>query len=144
MAILLGYYDIWLTQHDLIDAMDGLADLIDLYDLSARIYLVRYATVNSSDAVRWLLAEGIPVIVGQRLDSENSTWHYRVVHGYDDKSLTFVVDDPYYGPNYQIPYETFDLLAEGNGTIIPVYPKAKDGLIHSTMSTWQMKLIVYP
>ena len=124
--------------------MDGLTDLVEPYGLTARMYLIRYATLSSSEAVRWLLAEDVPVIMGQRLSSQDSTWHYRVVHGYDDTHLEFIVDDPYFGPNCRISYETFDTLASGSGNIIPVYPKEKDDLIHTTMSAWQMKLIVYP
>jgi hypothetical protein len=139
----MGFYDVWFTQDEYDVAMDNLQDFVSQYGLTVRIYAVRYAEVPSSYAVRWLLAEGFPVIVGQKLSIEDNTWHYRVVHGYDDLTQSFSIDDPLLG-NIEMSYETFDRLARGEGQIIPVYPVEKDEIIAETMSGWQMKLIEYP
>ena len=99
--------------------------------------------MKPSDAVRWLLDEQIPVIAGQNLTRSDNTWHYRVIHGYDDTDRSFYVDDPALG-NIRLTYDTFDSLSRGEGQIIPVYPIEMDGLVESTMSGWKMKLIHYP
>lgn len=144
IAILLGYYDIWFTQHDFLEGMDDINNLISPYGLTSRIYLVAYAVVPSSDAIRWLLAEGIPVIVGQKVSTSDSTWHYRVIRGYDDGNEEFFVDDSLLGPNHRISYQDFNKLSRGDGQIIPVYPLEKDEMIAETMKAWQMKLFEYP
>ena len=117
--------------------------LVD-YGLGASIYATTYALVSPSTAVRWLLAEEIPVIVGQDLSSEDNTWHYRVVHGYDDQTQAFTISDPLLGPNLTLSYDTFDTLSRGVGQIIPVYPREMESRIAETMKTWQMKRIQYP
>jgi hypothetical protein len=144
IATLMGYYDIWFAQHDYDVAMDNLADFLVPYGLTARIYDVRYAVVPTHDAVRWLLAEGIPVIVGQNLSSDDHTWHYRVAYGYDDSTGEILSDDPLLGPGLQHAYERFDQLSKTRGQVIPVYPLALDEMIEATMRNWQMKLIAYP
>jgi len=144
IATLMGYYDVWFTQHDYDVAMDSLQDFLVPYGLTARIYAIRYAVVPMHDVVRWLLAEGIPVIVGQNLTSDDNTWHYRVVHGYDDSTGEFISDDPLLGPGLRHSYERFDQLSRTHGQVIPVYPLELDKMIETTMRNWQMKLITYP
>lgn len=143
IAILMGYYDVWFQQDDYALGMDNLAEFVSDYGLTAQIFAIRYAVVQSNYAVRWLLAESIPVIVGQRLSREEDTWHYRVVHGYNDSTSAFYVDDPLLG-NIEMTYETFDTLSRGDGQIIPVYPLELDEMILQTMKSWSMKLIRYP
>ena len=144
IAILMGYYGVWLTQHDHDLAMDSLDEFLSSYDLGAGIYAVTYAEVRPSQAVRWLLAEGIPVIMGQDLSTEDHTWHYRVVHGYDDQAQEFTIDDPLLGLGLHLSYDTFDRLSRGEGHIIPVYPRDLAARIAATMKNWQMKRIIYP
>jgi len=143
IATLMGYYDIFFTQHEIDIAMDNLAEFVSDFGLTARVYTVLYSEVKPSDAVRWLLAEEIPVIAGQDLSTNDNTWHYRVIHGYDDTDRSFYVDDPALG-NLRMPYDTFDILSRGEGQIIPVYPIEMDGLVTNTMNEWKMKLIQYP
>ena len=65
----------------------------ELYGLKA---LVR--TNGSRDIVRRFVANGFPVIVTQRLqDPPSRTAHHRVVRGYDDRTATFLVNDPIRG-----------------------------------------------
>ena len=123
--------------------MDTLDELVAPYELPARVYRVRFAVVSTSYAVRWLLAEGIPVIVGQRLSREDTLWHYRVVHGYNDAVQEFIIDDPLLGPGLRMSYETFDRLSHGSGHIIPVYPVEMDEIIATTMYAFQMQLVTY-
>jgi hypothetical protein len=94
------------------------------------------------DVVRWLLAEDIPVIVGQSLSLERKIWHYRVARGYDDAAQEFILDDPLLGPNIRISYDTFARLSM-SATVVLVYPVEKDELIETTMYAWQMKLVHY-
>jgi hypothetical protein len=144
IATLMGYNDVWFTQHDFDVAMDSLQDFLAPYGLTARIYAIRYAVVPMHDVVRWLLAERIPAIVGQSLSSDDNTWHYRVVHGYDDASREIISDDPLLGPGLHHSYERFDQLSRTSGQVIPIYPFEMDEMMESTMRNWQMKLITYP
>jgi len=86
IAILMGYYNVWFTQHDYNLGMDNLAEFVADYGLTARVYAIRYSPQPATQIVRWLLAEGIPVIVGQNLSRQDHTWHYRVAFGYSDAS----------------------------------------------------------
>jgi hypothetical protein len=91
-----------------------------------------------------LLAEGIPVIAGQKVSTDDPTWHYRVIRGYDDAAQEFLVDDPLLGPDHRISYQDFDRLSRADGQLIPVYLIEKDEMVAETMKAWQMKLFVYP
>ena len=142
IAILMAYYDVWFQQDDYVLGMDDLAEFVSEYGLTARIYSVRYAEIQANYVVRWLLAEGIPVIVGQRLSREDNTWHYRVIHGYNDGAGVFFVDDPLLG-NIQMSYDSFDSLARGEGQVIPVYPQEMDEMVVRAMMGWRMKLLEY-
>lgn len=144
IAILMAFYDVWFTQHDYDLGMDNLDEFVAPYGLSASVYAVRYATQQTSDIVRWLLAEDIPVIIGQDLARDNNTWHYRVAYGYDDASQEIFLDDPLIGPNFRLSYEMFNSLSRGVGQLIPVYPSEMDEFVQEQMKAWQMKLIEYP
>ncbi len=144
IAAIMGYYDVWLTQHDYDVAMDNLAEFLEPYGLTTRIYSIQFAITPMHAVVRWLLAENIPAIVGQRLSSDDNTWHYRVVYGYDDSAQVIYSDDSLLGPDLQHSYERFDQLSRTRGQVIPVYPLDKDELIETTMRKWQMKLVTYP
>lgn len=50
------------------------------------------------DQLKSLIAAGYPIIV-------LTTWHYRVAVGYSSTRITF--QDPYYGQNFSMTYETF-------------------------------------
>lgn len=144
IATLMAYYDVWFTQHDYDLGMDNLDEFVASYGLTARVYGVRFSSQQTSDMVRWLLAEDIPVIVGQDLSREDNTWHYRVAYGYNDATQEILLDDPLLGPNLRLSYERFNSLSRGVGQIIPVYPSEMDERIQAQMRAWQMKLIEYP
>ena len=144
IAILMAYYDVWFDQHTYDIAMDNLAEFLEPYHLTARVYAVTYAEIPVSEAVRWFLAHGIPVIMGQNLSRQDRTGHYRVVHGYNDLTQEFTIDDPLLGPGIHLSYDTFDSLSRNEGQIIPVYPLQMDDEIAAQMKGWRMKLIQYP
>ena len=144
IATLMGFYDVWFSQHDHDLGMDNLDDFVSDYGLSARVYGIRYSSKPAHEIVRWLLAENIPVIVGQDLTSDDDTWHYRVAYGYNASTKEIFLADPLLGPNLVLSFEAFDELARGVGQVIPVYPEELDEVIHSQMRAWQMKLIEYP
>jgi len=81
-----------------------------------------------------MLANGIPVIVGQRLEPGSDISHYRVVKGYDDVAREFLADDPLQskGPNLRIPYDIFGRMSSFGG-FVPVYPPEKDSLVRSLL-----------
>jgi len=144
IAILMGFYDVWFTQHDYNLGMDNLAEFAADYGLTARVYAIRYSPQPATQIVRWLLAERIPVIVGQNLSRQEHTWHYRVAYGYSDATQEILLDDPLLGADLRLSYETFNILSHGLGHFIPVYPIELDEQIQSQMRAWDMKLIEYP
>ena len=144
IATLMGYYDVWFSQGEYDLGMDNLDEFVSSYGLKARIYAIRYSNYQASDIIRWFLAEGIPVIVGQDLSSNDNTWHYRVARGYDDGTREIIVDDTLLGSNLRYSYEIFNQLSSGSGQFIPIYPEEKDDMIQTQMRAWQMKLIEYP
>ena len=138
IAILLGYYDHWITQaevNELVLAGPSVCEIVDYihhYHLKARAYTI----FSPRDPVRYLLANDIPVIAGQRLSLDEDIGHYRVVKGYDDATQEFITDDPLQrlGPDYHIPYDTFVKLSYA---FIPVYPRDRDALVRSLMREYR-------
>jgi ABC-type bacteriocin/lantibiotic exporter with double-glycine peptidase domain len=145
IAIVLGYYDHWITQHDVneqVSAGPSVCDIVDYmpqYDLMARAY----AAPPSIDPIRALLANQIPVIVAQRLSYRSNIGHYRVVKGYDDTTREFITDDPLreMGTDHIIHYAVFGRL--DTGAFVPVYPPEMDDLVESMMAEWHLREITY-
>jgi len=141
VAIVLAYYGHWVTQKDVNEVMPGglanLEEYLSRYLLMARAYAVSSGS-PSRTPVRQLLANRIPVIVGQRLSVEENTGHFRVVRGYDDASGEFILDDPLLSPDLHIDYDTFSRLSF-RGNIVPVYPPDKDLLVKSLMKNLGMR-----
>ncbi len=136
IAILLGYYGPWITQHEVNDIVPpgpsvcASADYMPHHQLEGRAYQVP----SLRDPIRLLLANGIPVIASQRLELESDIGHYRVIKGYDDAAGEFISDDPLQskGPDYHIDYETFARLAR-RGAFVAVYPPEMDAQVQSLM-----------
>ncbi len=146
IAILLGYYDHWITQHEVneyVAAGPGLcefADYVPQYQLMARVYQPPASRdQNLLLATRRLLANRIPVIVIQRLEPNSNIGHYRVIRGYDDVAEEFISDDPLQskGPEYRISYDDFDEISDPGG-VIPIYPPRMDGFVQSLMGESDM------
>lgn len=138
VAITLGYFGHWVTQQKVNEQVPaGSLSPCDIvlympqYQLMARLYF----SPPTSEAIRQLLDNGIPVIINQRLSSDSCMRHYRVIHGYDDTSSEFITDDPLLGPYFRIDYDTFNALSNP-GNFIPVYPPEKDPLVQSLMGTF--------
>jgi len=55
------------------------------------------------------------VIVLQDSSATDTSGHYRVVTGYDDKSNVFFVNDPYEPENKSMPYSKFETLWDRHG-----------------------------
>jgi ABC-type bacteriocin/lantibiotic exporter with double-glycine peptidase domain len=140
IAILLGYYDHWITQQEVNEqvppgpSLCEIVEYVSLYELMARAY-VPPPSRGPILAVRRLLANGIPVISNQLLEPDSHVGHYRVIRGYDDASRTFISDDPLQrlGSGFRITYDTFDELSEPGAAVIPVYPPEADPLVQSLM-----------
>jgi ABC-type bacteriocin/lantibiotic exporter with double-glycine peptidase domain len=145
IAILLGYYGYWITQHTVNEQVPpgpspcAIADYMPQYQLQARAY----RSPASHDPIRHLLANGIPVIAGQRLAVDSDIGHYRVIKGYDDVAQEFISDDPLQskGPDYHIPYATFAQLS--TSSFIPVYPPEMDALVRALMRDLRAYEIYY-
>jgi hypothetical protein len=150
IAILLGYYDYWITQgkvNEVIAPGPSLCDIIDYvgrYRLEARAYIASSSS-SSRDPIRQLLANGIPVIVSQRLWTDSNIGHYRVIKGYDDVAGEFISDDPLQskGRDFHIPYDVFDSLSRRGGAFIPVYPPEMDTLVRSLMRDFRIFELYY-
>jgi hypothetical protein len=138
IAILLGYYDHWITQYEVNTLVPPGPSTCDIttyvahHKLKGRAYVI----LSPRDPVRQLLANGIPVIAGQRLDLDSDIGHYRVVKGYNDASGEFITDDPLQskGADYRIPYRTFSRLSYA---FVPVYPPEKDLLVRKLMAEFR-------
>jgi hypothetical protein len=136
VAILLGYYDYWITQFQVDEDITfgyfpcTAVNYMPRYQLTGRVY-----TPLSTEPIRRLLANGIPAIVGQLLSLDDPIGHYRVARGYDDAAGEFIFDDPLQrmGPDYRIDYQTFGRLTRGGGLFIAIYPPVKDALVVSLM-----------
>jgi hypothetical protein len=147
IAIVLGYYDHWITQSTVNEHVPPgpspcqIADYVLRYDLRARPY---WSPRSDVTPIRLLLANGIPVIANQLLEQDSDIGHYRVIKGYDDKSGAFITDDPLQrkGPDYRLTYETFDKLSNP-GAFIPVYPPKKDSLVRSLMKEYYVHGVPY-
>jgi len=143
IAILLSYYDHWITQFKVNEHVPSgpspcqIADYFFKYDLRARPY---WSPRSHVTPIRLLLANDIPVIANQLLEEDSTTGHYRVIKGYDDVSEAFIADDPLQrkGPDYVLTYDAFDRLSNP-GAFIPVYPPRKDALVRSLMKEYQIR-----
>jgi hypothetical protein len=139
IAILLGYYDHWITQHTVNEHVPpgpspcDIVDYVPQYQLKARAY---YSPLPR-DPIRHLLANRIPVIVGQLLSVSSDIGHYRVIKGYDDVTGEFISDDPLQskGSDYRISYDVFTMLS--TNSFIPVYPPEMDPLVRSLMQDFR-------
>jgi ABC-type bacteriocin/lantibiotic exporter with double-glycine peptidase domain len=146
IAIILGHYDRWITQHEVNEQVPPgpsacmIADYMPQYGLEARVY----ESPPSTDPIRLLLANGIPVIANQLLESASDIGHYRVIKGYDDAAREFISDDPLQrkGPDLRINYNVFARYSTP-GAFIPVYPPEMDRLVRSLMRDLRMTEIFY-
>lgn len=143
VAILLGYHDHRVTQHEVRTQLEGAPEgtdrpcnflwYVSQYDLAARAYRFPLARDHKLLTLRLLLSNDIPVIVLQRLAIGSPLGHYRVIQGYDDAAGEFISDDPLLGADYRIPYDVFIRLGGGGLYFIPVYPATMDLQIQSMM-----------
>lgn len=146
IAIILGHYDHWITQHKVNEQVPPgpsacmIADYMPQYGLKARVY----ESPPSTDPIRLLLANGIPVIANQLLESASDIGHYRVIKGYDDTAREFISDDPLQkkGPDFRINYNVFARYSTP-GAFIPVYPPEMDRLVRSLMRDLRMTEVFY-
>lgn len=141
VAILLGYYDHWVTQYVVQEESAHVYNpcvapfYVSKHGLMARVYRFPLSRGLRLLTVRLLLANDIPAIVLQRLSTDRDIGHFRVIQGYDDVAGEFISDDPLLGPDYRIPYDTFINLMTGGGSplVIPVYPPEMDSQVKSIM-----------
>ena len=94
--------------------------------------------------MRLLLANGIPVIANQLLESGSDIGHYRVVKGYDEASRELITDDPLQrkGPDFRLDYDACARLSN-RGAFVPVYTPEKDALVRSLMRDLRVREIFY-
>jgi hypothetical protein len=77
-----------------------------------------YRVGGDLDTLKRLIAAGYPVIIEgtTSLNPDDTGWpdddlwaaHYLLLTGYDDATETFIAQDPYRGPDKQIPYEQIE------------------------------------
>jgi hypothetical protein len=141
VAILLGYYNHWVTQREVAEESAHVSYpcfapyYVSRHGLMARVYRFPVDRELRLQTVRLMLANGIPVLVVQRLSRGSDISHWRVIQGYDDATNEFVSDDPLLGADYRIPYGVFVDLLGGSaaGFVIPVYPPEMDPFVRSIM-----------
>ncbi|MBN2499355.1 MAG: C39 family peptidase [Anaerolineales bacterium] len=147
VAIVLGYFDIWMTQAEV--NQEGLSQfphpclvrnyIVENYDLEVRLFRYSaYAEIGKEIPIQRLLAEGIPVIVYQELSSEDDIIHYRVMRGYNEYRTEVISADPMYGPMYNISYADFGNFYTGlsgrDRIFLPVYRPEQDDLVERLMA----------
>ena len=64
----------------------------------------------STDEIKEMLRQSIPVIAVQNYALSLPYSHARVIIGYDDKNQEIISNDPTAGENYRIPYSNFEAL----------------------------------
>lgn len=140
VAILLGYYDHWVTQREIQEWYAHVYNpcvapvYASEHGLMARVYHFPLDRDLRLLTVRLLLANDIPVIVLQRLSTDRGIAHFRVIHGYNDATGEFISDDPLLGPDYRISYDAFNSLCSGwSPFVIPVYLPEMDQQVKSMM-----------
>jgi hypothetical protein len=135
-AIVLGYYDHWISQFDVNAQVHGghyqcqIAAFLRQYQLTARI-----VGPPTREVLRRLLANGIPSLVLQMISPDWLTAHYRVLRGHDDEAATFIFDDPLQrlGAEYRIDYATYEELLRPFSHFIVVYPPEQEELVASLL-----------
>jgi hypothetical protein len=141
-AIVLGYYDHWISQFDVNAQIRGAQDQHQNQDQCEVVsYLRQYQLTGrileppSRELLRRLLANGIPSLVVQMISPDWLTEHYCVLRGYDDEAGDFIFDDPLprLGPAHRIDYETFDDLLRPASRLIAVYPPEKEAPVTSLL-----------
>jgi hypothetical protein len=141
VAILLGYYDHWVTQREVAEESAHVSYpcfapyYVSRYGLMARVYRFPVDRELRLQTVRLMLANGVPVLVVQQLSRGSDVSHWRVIQGYDDAANEFVSDDPLLGADYRLSYDMFVELLGGSasGFVVPVYPPEVDPLVRSMM-----------
>ncbi|HEY71783.1 MAG: hypothetical protein DRJ03_14705 [Chloroflexi bacterium] len=133
-AIVLGYYDLWITQQEINEHVPPGCLSCDIVNYLPRHQLMAraYTSPPTLDPARQLLANGIPIIAKQTLTPDINALHFRVIRGYDNTFGAFISDDPLQGSSMTIAYDTFAELSDP-GILIPVYPPEKDPLVRYLM-----------
>ncbi len=129
----LSYYGIAVSQPQAADALkthpqdknvsiEEMAGYLTSFGLEARVLIN-----GNLDTLKRLIAQGIPVVLHNRLSSKEDYGHYTVVRGYDETQGIMVINDSYYGPGRRVPYaEVEELWTYFNRHYIPVYrPQAR-------------------
>jgi hypothetical protein len=120
IAIVLSYYGYEVTQHEVRDGLPSSPVAIQEYLYGYDLWTQQYGLRRRCNMLRMLLANGVPVIVGQRLSRERDIAHLRVIRGYDDVTHEFISDDPLLGPAVRISYEDMMWLSDADAVMYPV------------------------
>lgn len=89
--------------------------------------LAAYSYNTSIEGVKRKISAGVPVIVLQQNSTKDSSGHYRVLTGFDDKLKKFNVMDPYYDNITEMTYSECERLWNRMGHwALLVMPKDKD------------------
>jgi tetratricopeptide (TPR) repeat protein len=102
------------------------------------------------DLLKQLLAAGIPVMIEEGTELDESYWpkddrwagHYLLLTGYDDTSQTFTGHDTYYGPDRKIPYTVLDENWKAfNRVFIIVYTHESENTVQAILGEqWDVEI----
>lgn len=101
-----------------------------------------YRVGGNIDMLRELLAAGVPVMIEESFKLDQIYWngddqwsgHYRVVTSYDDNTKSFIVQDPYAGPNKIVSYADLDKSWKTfNRVFVLLYPWEKDAAVQAIL-----------
>jgi len=133
IAIVLSYYGYEATQHEVRDGLPSRPGAIQEYLFGYDLWTQEYSLKGRCNVLRVMLANGIPVIVGQRLSRERDIAHFRVIRGYDHRTRDFISDDPLLGPDLRISYEDMEWLSDADAVMFPVSSREMYWRIRSWM-----------
>lgn len=146
LSMALSYYGVQRSQEELADDLRPVHNLKginddkstppdELAEKSKEYGLVPYYRANGSvDLLKRFIANGLPVVVRTRLDTEHDFAHYRVLKGYDDTTGQFVQDDGFQGKNIRYSYAAFMALWKPfNYEYLVMVPVAKKEMVEKIL-----------
>lgn len=85
---------------------------------------------GTTQKVKHLISNDIPVVVKTWLNTDEDIGHFRVITGYNDAESYFWQDDSYQGPNLTFSYQNFrEIWQPFNYQYVIIAPKERDGLV---------------
>lgn len=131
LAAVMQYYGIETSQEvvgkAVYNALSGATSGADMLYYARQQGMAAYSWNTNIDDLKLKLSAGMPVIALQQNSREDTSGHFRVITGYNDKLDKFYVMDPYYDNIKELTYKEADRLWRRMGFwALIVMPKDRD------------------